>query len=103
MALYSANPIEAELIMPKGHVLRSVFEEEHRPVLITLKTVNADKLRTETGKPIYEQLDQMLSMRRGLTNTELGSEILWQQFNFELDDAIDWTLLKVIYLDEREA
>ncbi|HDZ07500.1 hypothetical protein [Pseudohongiella sp.] len=98
MALASINPVEAENIVPNSHCLRTIFQETHRPVILTLKNVAAGRLRTEQGNPIYEQLNQMISMRDSVSNIE--PQVLWQQFNFELEGSIDWSHLDFSLLDD---
>jgi len=97
MALSSVNHVEAERIIPTGHCLRAAFQETHNPVLIAVENIGAEKLRTERGEPIHNQLDAMMAMRNN--RVSLDPDILWQQFNFELEGSIDWQFLDVAYLN----
>jgi len=96
-ALKSVNPIEAEEIISSSSYLQAVLKGSHKPVLIEITNADTNKLRTEQGKHIHAQLDKMNSI-----NNEQPSciiDIFWQQYNFELEGVIDWSLLDIVYLD----
>ncbi len=96
-ALKSVNPIEAKEIISSSSYLQAVLKGSHKPVLIEIINVDINKLRTEQGKPIHAQLDTMSSITR--EQPSCIADVLWQQYNFELDSVIDWSLLDIIYLD----
>ncbi|WP_375171123.1 hypothetical protein [Marinobacter sp.] len=97
MALASVNTSQAETILPHNHPLRCFFRGSHRPILLTLQGAPAEKLRTEQGDPIEDQLQSIIS----ICNAGLGRrDALLQQLNFELEGSIDFSLLDVTILDE---
>ena len=98
--LFSVNPSEAELIIPGNHPLRSVFDAVHRPVVIALRDVKLDMLRTEQGEPVEQQLNEMLFKQNFGETFDVDRG--WQQFNFELIGSIDWSLINVVFLDVSE-
>ena len=96
-ALKSVNPIEAKEIISSSSYLQAVLKGSHKPVLIEITNIDTNKLRTEQGNPIHAQLDKMKSIIREQPSCIV--DVLWQQYNFELEGVIDWELLDVIYLD----
>lgn len=100
VALASVNTGQAEKILPHNHPLRSFFRERHRPMLLTLQGVPAEKLRTEQGDPIEDQLKSVIS----ICNAGVGGGVeLLQQLNFELKGSVDYPLLEVTIFDEGPA
>jgi hypothetical protein len=87
VALESINSKVAEGIIPNGHKLREVFRHNHRSCLITATGVDAKSLKTEQGEDIYDQLKAMEDLKNKLS--DVPSEQLWQQYNFEICDTLD--------------
>lgn len=85
-ALLAVNATEANEIIPSDHRLRDIFEAKHSPILITVKGLGAEMLRTEKGENIESQLERMIEMKSAVAGVD--PEVLWQQFNFEISRAI---------------
>lgn len=90
-ALASVNATAANEIIPPGHGLRNIFDAEHSPVVISVRGLSAEMLRTENGESIERQLVDMNNMKNDLVGVD--PEVLWQQFNFEISGPIQYAFL----------
>lgn len=97
-ALVSVNGTAANEIVPSGHVLRDIFEAEHSPVLITIKGISVEMLRTENGENIQSQIESMIKMKKAVPGVD--PEVLWQQFNFEINRAVQPEFLSFGYITD---
>lgn len=89
-ALKEISEDSALKAFPYSHALRSILVSEPSPIVLTISNVLASSLRTEQGNDISEQLDF-------LKNNE---EIMWQQFNFETTEIINFENILFEYIEK---
>lgn len=97
-ALASVNATAANEIIPPGHGLRNIFDAEHSPVVISVRGLSAEMLRTENGESIERQLVNMNNMKNAVVGVD--PEVLWQQFNFEISGPIQYAFMTFEYITD---
>lgn len=99
IALNSVNPIAASEIIPPEHGLRKIFDADHCPIVISVRGLGVEMLRTEKGEKIDRQLANMKKMKNDFAGVD--AEALWQQFNFEISSPIPSSLLVFEYINNK--
>ena len=96
--LYKINPKLAEGIFPLHHPLRAILAKTGTLVVLEINNIPKEHLTTEQGEPIDDQLECMYDLQKNLSDVE--TDIIWQQYNFESKYVIEPNNLRVLELHD---